>query len=260
MWMNAFKAVVATLCFFIALLVSKDFSHWPDPKSLMAFFISGLVGLNIGDVYLMKAFTRIGPARTLIIFSFQPIILGFFAYVLFAQELELNKMIAIGFMIACVFTMAYEKFKQEGHWELLGPLYAVLGVLFDSCGILLTRYAFNSDPQVTTTEGNFYRCIGAITGFVIMSQMKPFRLVSTFKSFSKKSKMIVALAALLGTFISLSLYLNAVRYGALAAVSAIVGTGPIFAALFEAIANRKWPSKYLCLALALFGVGFHLLF
>lgn len=260
MWMNAFKATVAICLFFVAFLFSKDFSHMPDPKSLMAFFISGLIGLNIGDIFLMKAFTRIGAARTLMIFSFQPIFLGIFGYLIFNQTLDPSKAIAIIFMMACVLTMSYEKFKQEGHWELKGPLYAGLGVLLDSFGILLTRYAFNSDPVITTMEGNFYRCVGAITGFILMAQIKPFRLWATFKSFKRKSRTVVILAAVLGTFVSLTLYLSAVRYGTLAAVSAVVGTGPIFAALIEAIVTKKWPSKYLYFALALFGIGFYLLF
>lgn len=256
LWMNAFKAVVAFSFFFVAFLVSKDFSHRPDPKSLMAFFISGLVGLNIGDIFLLKAFARIGSARTLMIFSFQPLILGFFSYFLFSQTLNSQKLVAVFFMVACVFVTSYEKFKQQGNWEIQGPVYALLGVLLDSCGILLTRYAFNSDPAITTMEGNFYRCVGAITGFALLGMVKPFHLWSTFKKMKGVSKTMVFGAACLGTFISLSLYLNAIRFGHLAAVAGIVGAGPIFAAVLESAVQRRWPSIYLYIALCLFIVGF----
>lgn len=260
MWMNAFKACVAVSLFFIAFLSTNGFSRMPNSTALMAFFISGLVGLNIGDIYLLKAFSRIGPARTLIIFSFQPIFLGVFSYFLFDQTVDPKKGIAIFFMIACLFIMSYEKFRADGHWELKGPLFAAIGVLLDSFGILLTRFAFNSDPQVSVFEGNFYRCVGAITGFVIIAQVKPFKLLETYRKMKLKSKLVVTGAAILGTFISLTLYLNAIRFGNLAAVTAIVGTGPIFAAILESIISKKAPSRYLYLSLILFGMGFYLLF
>jgi len=260
MWMNAFKACVAVALFGVAYLSTSAFSRVPNITSLMAFFISGVVGLNIGDIYLMKAFSRIGSARTLIIFSFQPIFLGLFGYFIFGQVVDPRKAVAIFFMMACLFIMSYEKFRLDGRWELKGPLYAGIGVLLDSCGILLTRFAFDADQEVSVIEGNFYRCIGAITGFFIMAQVRPFKLVETYKKMKLKSKLVVTAAAVLGTFVSLTLYLNAIRYGNLAAVTAIVGTGPIFAAILESVITKKAPSIYLYLSLSLFGMGFYLLF
>ncbi len=259
MWMNAFKAGAALICFFIGFLFTKDFSHMPKPESLMAFFISGFVGLNVGDIFLMTAFARIGAARTLMIFSFQPLLMALFAYLVFGQIVTAPKLIAIVFMIACVITMSYEKFREEGRWEIRGPFYAGVGVLLDSVGILLTRYGFNTDPLVGTLEGNFYRVVGAVVGFAVMAQVKPFRMVSTFKVLKPKSRWIVSGAAVLGTFISLSLYLNAVRYGNLAAVTAIAGTCPLLAALLESALAKRWPSKFLILALILFAAGFAVL-
>jgi len=256
LWMNAFKATVAFSFFFVAFLVTKDFSHRPHPASLMALILSGLVGLNIGDIFLLKAFSRIGTARTLMIFSFQPLILGFFAYFMFSQTLSPLRMLAVVFMVACVFLTSYERFRSDGRWEFEGPIYALLGVILDSCGILLTRYAFNTDVALTTSEGNFYRCVGAISGFVILAMVKPFHLWTTFKKMPVKTKSVVFGAACLGTFISLSLYLNAVRYGSLATVAAIVGAGPIFAAILESAYQKKWPSIYLYASLCLFIVGF----
>lgn len=258
-WMNAFKAAVAFICFGISYFFVKDFSRSPSVTSLFAFFLSGLVGLNIADYFLMRAFTRIGSARTLIIFSFQPIMMGLFAFFIFGQEMDLRKILAIVLMMACVFTMSYEKFRQEGAWELKGPIFAFLGVVLDSFGILLTRFAFDTDQAIGVMEGNFYRTIGAVTGFWIMSMVKPFRLVSTYKAMKKKSRWIVLGAAVGGTFVSLSLYLNAVRTGHLAGVTAIVGAGPIFAAIIESIISRRLPSLFLLIALGFFAIGFGLL-
>jgi drug/metabolite transporter (DMT)-like permease len=259
LWMNSFKAAVALIAFGIATTITGGFSTMPTRASMGAFMLSGFVGLNIGDIFLLRAFKTIGSARTLMIFSFQPLFLGVAAYFLFAQTISFEKLFAIFFMIACVFTLSYEKFRAVKRWEVRGPLYALLGVILDSCGILLTRYGFNSDANVTVLEGNFYRCLGAGLGFFVFSHFVPLNLIKSLKELAHKPKAIVIAASFMGTFVSLWLYLFALSKGHLATITAIVGTGPIFAAIIEAILAKKWPSKYLYVAFGLFLAGFYLL-
>lgn len=259
LWINAFKATVALVAFSLAMLLKHDINGVPKVWSVVAFFVSGFVGLNLGDLFLMKAFAGIGSARTLLIFSFQPIVLGFFAFLMFGQTLPASKAVAIFFMIACVFTLSFERFKLDGRWELRGPLFAMFGMLLDSCGILLTRWAFNFDPHIGVLEGNFYRCVGAGLGFVAISRFKPFRLWKTMTQFKGWDSVALIGASLLGTFVSLWFYLTAVSRGHLATIAAIVGTIPIFSALLECLIQREWPSKYLYIAFSLFALGFILL-
>lgn len=257
--MNAFKACVALFLFFLAFLLFKDFGHSPASNSVWAFLISGLIGLNLGDIFLMTAFVRMGASRTLLIFSFQPLVMSVFAYVFLGQALGWLRFISLFFMILCVLTLSYEKFRSEGKWDLKGPVYAALAMLLDSLGILLTRYAFDTDPQIHVFEGNFYRCVGAVVGFIFISRIVPLKLVSSWMHLPSKSRWVVTVAAAVGTFVSLSFYLRALREGHLATVTAIAGTGPLMAALIECVWSRRWPSKYLLLALVLFATGFSLL-
>lgn len=259
LWVNAFKAGAATLGFGVTYLFVHDFSQPPKMESLVLLFVSGLIGLNIGDLFLLNGFARIGSARSLIIFSFQPVILGFFGYLIFQQPISFRKASAIFLMIACVLTMSYEKFKREGRWEWKGPLYAFAGVLLDSVGILLTRYAFDSDDRLDMVGGNFYRCIGAAFGFFLMSRYVSLRLFSNWLQFSPSRRTMILIAAFLGTYISLMFFLTAITRGHLATVSAVVVTGPVFAALIECAVEKKWPSRYLLFALSLFAIGFGIL-
>ncbi len=258
--MNAFKCVVATIAFSIAVLLTGNFLEPPSAMSVGIFFLSGFIGLNLADLFLLSAFTRIGSGRTLMIFSFQPVFLGFFGFVLFNQELSRTKILAILFMIACVFTLSYEKFKRLGHWEVKGPLFALMGVTLDSCGILLTRFSFDHDPHISVLEGNFYRCLGACVGFLITHFFfRPIPLIKKAREFRRRSQGLLLAASLGGTFISLWLFLTAISTGHLATISAIVMCGPVFAAALESVTEKQWPSAYLLFALTLFGCGFYLL-
>lgn len=258
-WINAFKATVALAAFSIAFVITTNWSQWPTWISMGAFFFSGFVGLNLGDFFLMQAFRSIGSGRTLMIFSFQPIFLGVFAYFLFEQNIAFTSLVAILFMIACVMTVSYERFRLERKWEWKGPLFALIGVLLDCAGILLTRFGFESDAHVTVIEGNFYRCLGAGMGFFIMSYFVPLDFVRRLKRFHWKTRMILVGGSLVGTFGALWMYLTAISIGHLATIAAVVGTGPIFAAIFECLAFRRWPTRYLLVAFFFFGCGFYIL-
>ncbi len=256
MWMNCFKAVTALLAFSLVVALTNRMQQTPSPLSVSIFFLSGLIALNIGDWFLVKAFQTIGPARTLVIFSFQPIFIGIMAYIIFSQPLTPEKLIGIIFMISCVYVLSLERFKKEKKWELAGPIYALIGIILDTCGILLTRFAFDNDPSVSVMQGNLYRVLGAITGFIIMSKFVRIDLFKTYAAMSVKSQVVVFIGGILGTFVSLFLFLKAISIGHLATITSLTGAGPVFAAIFESIIHKKWPSRYLCIAFILFGIGF----
>ena len=132
---------------------------------------------------------------------------------------------------------------------------------FDAGGVLITRYAFDLNTNITAFEGNFYRCIGAMVSFLIIRGFSPFQFRSRFKSLSNKSRIYVILGALFGTYISLSLYLYAIQTSSnLAIISAISITSVIFSSVIECVWDKKLPSKYLLLAFVFFFIGMLFLF
>ncbi len=257
MWINAFKSVAALIAFFIAFLVTKDFSVVPRGISVMCFFLSGFLGLNAADFFMVRAYRVMGPARALMIFSFQPLFLGLFAFFLFGQEVPVHKLFGIFFMISCVLCIGYERFRVDRKWQFEGPVLAFVALILDGCGILLTREAFQLDASVTVLEANFYRCVGSCFGFVVISQFYRIDLSRKFFRLSTRARILVAAGGLIGTFVSLWMYLTAISKGHLATVSAIVGTAPVFAAIFESIVTKKKPSIYLAIASILFATGFY---
>lgn len=257
-WINAYKAVVATLCFSLAVLVTTGF-HSLSLFNFSIFFVSGFVALGIGDIFLVKAFSRLGPARSLMIFSFHPLIVGIISFVGFGQSINTTKFLSILFFLSCLFIFSLERYKSAGHWEIKGLVFAIVGMSLDAIGVPITRYAFDLNPSISVFEGNLYRCIGAIVLFVILSRFKDIRFLTGLKELSKKSHLYVFLGAIFGTFIALALYLEAIKSAHLATVSAISVTGVIFASLLESIWERKRPSVYLLISFIFFGAGMYLL-
>jgi drug/metabolite transporter (DMT)-like permease len=260
MWVNCFKAVVASALFLLTVLVQGGF-HQIDPLFTGLFLLSGMVGLGLADVCLIKAFSLMGPGRTMLIFGFQPLIIGLMSYFAFGQAVDGRKLIAVFFFIACLFIFSLESFRKHGHWNMRASLFALGGVVLDGLGVIITRYAFNANPGIGTTEGNFYRAAGALLLFAVIARVRPFHFLIKLRELGRKSVMWLVVGSVAGTYLSLMFYLTAIRYsGALAAVAGIGITGTLFSSAFECAYERKLPSAYLLVAFVFFFAGMLFLF
>lgn len=253
-WMNTFKALVAAILFAITVLFGAGF-HEITALNFSIFFISGFIALGLGDIFLINAFSLIGPGRTLVLFGFHPMVVGILSYFILGQEVAPKKLIGIIFFIACLLTFSFESFKKSKSWGVYGLSMAILGVFLDGVGVIITRYAFDMNEQLSALEGNFYRCIGALVCYAILSRFYPMQFFKNFAEMKIKSKLMVGLGAIFGTYLSLGLYLEAVKTANLAIVSSISITSVLFSSVFESIWTKDWPSKYLYLGLGFFGIG-----
>lgn len=258
LWMNAYKAGLAWLLFGLTLLIFNLWVQLPWPV-LSMLLASGILGLGIGDIFLLKAYARMGAARTLILYGFQPFYIGITAHFLFGQEFGGSRLLAILFFVGCLFTFSLEKFREAGHWELPGLLAALVGVIFDTTGVIMSRWAFEQVPAMDSFQANFVRCTGAVIFFLIFSRVMPVNFKEGWKKLGPGGRKLAFISVCLGTYLALFLYLTAVKIGHLASLSALGGAGPIITSAMECAYYRKRPSKYLLTALLLFLIGFAIL-
>jgi len=223
------------------------------------FFISGFLGLGIGDYFLFRGFQRLGSARTIMVFSFSPLFLTLEGLFFFGQQLNIGQGIAIFLMMACVWTISFEKFRSDGHWEWRGILFAFVGVLLDNVGVVLSRQAFDLSPGTTAFTANAVRCVGSVIPLLLWGFLRRERVFFRFKELRWPDRSLVVFASFMGSFLSLSLWLTALKIGHIGGLAGVGSFNPLAASLWEWALLRKRPSRYLLLALALFLSGFFLL-
>lgn len=259
LWMNVFKCLVA---FIVSLPLILYFNHhalWSFAES-WPFYLSGVIGLNLGDWMLLSAYKRIGPARTLMLFGFQPLIAGGFSYLVWDEVIYPKKLIAIFFFVICLFIFSYEKFKANRKWELSGLLFALGGVTLDSIGVILTRYGFNENPGLSGLDAQYIRTLGALVSFFAFVPFIKLNILSNYLSLPQKERGLVVLTSIFGTFLPLAFYLQAIKIGKLASVTSIVLTDPMMSTFFESVWLKRWPSKYLWYAMVSFFCAMYFLF
>ena len=258
MWMNQVKVVIALTAFAIALLVS---SSWVSLSYSSAglLILSGVIGLCLGDLFLFRAFATLGAGRTLVLFSFQPLLLGLYGYFFLGQYFSTSQSMAVVCMILCVFVFMFERNKLTGSWDLKSFFWAFLGICLDAFGVMLTRSSYELTPALEAYQVNTIRCLGAIMGFVLISPKSYITAAKDIFSLTKTEKTMLIGSSIAGTFLSLTLYLTALKYAHVGTLTAIAITGPVWVAILESIYHRKFPNTLLLTAFALFLLGFYLM-
>lgn len=232
-----------------------------NDRSLILLIASGFTGLMIGDIFLFRAFAHLGPGRVLMIFGFQPLLIGVASYYLLGSQFSSFQLIALFFLIACIFCFSLESFREKGHWDTIGIAFALAGVILDAAGLLMTKAAFELTPSLSPFVANAVRSGVSVVGFFLVSLVPMFhlKLLAPFKTLSVRERGLALFSGFIGTFVALGFYLQAIQLGNLPIISAIAGTSPLFATVFEIYRGRKRLSAYLVVAIVCFLIGFAIL-
>jgi drug/metabolite transporter (DMT)-like permease len=258
MWINQVKVLTAFVAFLITMFFAESFISL-QPVTIGYLVLSGFAGLCLGDVFLFRAFTTLGPARSLVLYSFQPLMLGLYGYFFLKQIFTVNQTLSVLCMIVCIFIFMLERNKTTGSWDVKSFIWAFLGISLDALGVMLTRSAYESAPELQTFQVNVIRCIGALIGFLMISPKSYVTMAQDFMTLRKREMSLVLGAALCGCFVSLTMYLAALKYAHVGTLTAIAITGPVWVSFLECLYHRRLPNMYLVMAFCFFLSGFYLM-
>lgn len=258
MWINQVKVFTAFLAFLVAMFLSNKMVGLSS-YSIAMLLLSGLAGLCVGDLFLFRAFTTLGAGRSLVLYSFQPLMLGIYGYFFLSQVFSLNQTLAVICMIICIFIFMLERNQATGSWDIKSFFWAFLGITLDAIGVMLTRSAYEVDPGLETFQANVIRCMGALIGFLLINPKSYIRVFKDVIGLDKKDQSLLFGSAIAGCFLSLTMYLAALKYAHVGTLTSISITGPVWVSMLECIYHRKWPTYLLLAAFATFLTGFYLM-
>lgn len=258
MWINQVKVFTAFIAFLVAMLFTRDMVS-VSPTVLSLLVLSGFMGLCLGDIFLFRAFTTLGPARSLVLYSFQPLMLGIYGYFFLNQMFTMNQTLAVICMMICIFIFMLERNKTTGTWDLRSFIWAFLGITLDAIGVMLTREGFELNPGLETFQVNVIRCAGALFGFFLISPKSYLTVAKDVVALRKREISLLIGAAFCGCFLSLTLYLAALKYAHVGTLTAIAITGPVWVSMLECLYHKRLPNLYLLGAFAFFLTGFYLM-
>lgn len=250
---NTFKAQIALL-FFTGAVLFFPIANFPDTKGISYLALSGILGLAIGDIFIFNAFKEIGPARTLTLFGLRPLMIAVLTNLIMDSPFKNEDIYPSFFFIICLLIFASENYQQNKSWQLSGLLWGLIGVFLDSSGVILTRIVFDENLAMTTFHANFVRTFFAVITLLIICflRYRTFKIIPIQDAIKDKK---LFFTPILGTFLALIFFIQAIKSGNLIIVSAVGVTGPIFASTLECIFKKEYPSKHLIIALLFFIIG-----
>lgn len=215
--------------------------------------LSGLIGLAIGDAFLFQAYLSIGPRLGSLLLSLSTVFGVFEAWVFFGQRLRLGQLIGIALCLGGIIWVIAERSFQpppstglesglptDGALSSLhrpspsGILFGVLAALGQATGLVFSGQGMQG--SFSPISGNVIRMLAAVLALwlVALVQRQAGHTIRTLRA-NPSAIRLLALAALIGPVIGVSLSLLAVQNTAVGVASVLTSLAPIFMLPFSRI-------------------------
>jgi len=205
----------------LAFPIDATFNTW---KWL---FLSGLVGLVIGDLLLFEAFVRIGARISMLIYASVPPMSGILAYFILGETMSAIQIIGMFVTltgIAIVILVKDSGNKVKLSHPVAGILLAFGGAFGQALGYIIGKFGLENYDAFAATQ---IRLIAGIIGFAILFTIRG-NWKSFFEAFKEKHAMAyITLGSFFGPFLGISLSLLAIQHTNPGVASTLTSITPV---------------------------------
>jgi len=222
-------AVIYLLC--LNLVLGNSLPPQTDLTRLFWLGISGAIGLALGDALLFQSFVLVGARLGMLLMALAPVITSLLGWIFFKERLDLINMIGIMLAVSGVLVVVQDRGKGSGD-HVIPPKEYLDGILFglgaavcQAVGLVTARPGM--DGNFPPLSGALIRMsVAAVIIWGIAIFQKQVR--QTFKQTDRKSWGFLALGALVGPTLGVTLSLFAVQNTAIGIASTLIAMTPVF--------------------------------
>ncbi|WP_346290013.1 DMT family transporter [Sphaerothrix gracilis] len=228
--LNLIKGLMAIALISLTLLLQQNELTRTEPLPYVLLLLSGMIGIGLGDTAYFSALNHLGPRRVLLMESVAPPIAALLAWIFLAEVLGLVAWLGILLTLVGVAWVISERVPDVNP-QLADPrrgvLLGLLAALGQAVGVVMSRAALTSttiDPLWSTllrlSGGVLMLTILLLARRQVWSEMQPLR--------SPRLVSVVALAAVLGTYLALWLQQTALKFAPAGIAQSLMATSPLF--------------------------------
>lgn len=197
--------------------------------------ISGIVGFVFGDYFLFKSYEHISVRISMLVFSLSPPFAAIISWFALGETMSIQAIFAMIVTLSGIVLVVTNKKKKEDRkdgkknklqfsFPVKGLLFALLGTIGQSTGLVLSKYGMGDYNVFAATQ---IRIIAGTIGFIILiSVIKRWPKVKSAAKDVKAMKFI-GIGAFFGPFIGVYLSLLAVTYTTVGTASTIMAIIPV---------------------------------
>ncbi|MCI0512524.1 DMT family transporter [candidate division KSB1 bacterium] len=199
------------------------------PAAWFWLTLSGLVGLVLGDQFLLHAFVKIGARVSMLIMSLVPPLTAFFSWLILGETLSWIDLGGMLLTLAGISIVILQRNSVQNHLEFSHPISGILaalgGAVGQSAGLILSKLGMGQYHAFAATQ---IRVISGIVGFVgLIFMMRAWPQVRT----ALKDRMAlkwVTVGAVFGPFLGIGFSLLAIQHTTAGVAATIMSIVPVF--------------------------------
>lgn len=227
--LNFTRLCFASVYLIITILIIGNI-EFPSIYQIFMLTVSGFIGLVIGDTFLFKSYTIMGPRITSLVFSLYPAIGALSAYLIFQESLSVYSIFGMLLTIAGISIVVLNKkenFNEKITINKKGIIFAIIAGMGQAFGLIFAKFALQEstiNPLMASLVRNFTSVIMYIPLLIFLKRWRnPIPII--FKD--KKTFSIVAAGSFVGPYLGITFSLLAIEHTHIGIASSIMSTVPI---------------------------------
>jgi drug/metabolite transporter (DMT)-like permease len=191
-------------------------------------FVSGIVGLVIGDLFLFASYPIISSRIAMLIMTLAPPIAALMSWFILGEKMGIKAIFGMLLVIVGISLTIWSRKnsdkKMKLNYSLRGLVYAFIGTLGQASGLVLSKLGMGKYNAFASTQ---IRLIAGIIGFtVLISILKKWKNVgNAFKN--RQAMKSITIGSFFGPFLGISFSLIAIQNTSTGIASTLMAIVPI---------------------------------
>jgi drug/metabolite transporter (DMT)-like permease len=202
-----------------------------SPRAWVSLVLSGVIGLALGDASLFRAYVRIGPALSMLIFSSAPVVTAILGLVLLGERLTVLEWTGVALTLLGIAWVVSEPRRRLFHAASgsyrAGILLAAGGALGQALGLLTAKVGLAEG--VPAQSANLMRLVGAAVAiWMVAFATGTARGTKTAVSNDPRAALYVSAGTAAGPLFGVWLSMVAIGSSRLGIASTLMSLTPVF--------------------------------
>lgn len=195
----------------------------------LLLFLSGIVGLVLGDTFLFASFKRIGPRISMLIMSFNPAIAAVVAYFVLQEQITGWGISGMVMTLTGIVFVIMQKNETNKLFKIsvMGIIFAFLAAFGQGIGLILAKMA-HTEGEINSLVATLIRIVSAI---IILVPVMFFRngYENVNNGIVKQPKVIglLVLGSIIGPYLGITLSYLAIIYTEVGIASTLMSVVPV---------------------------------
>lgn len=240
---NLLKSLIGAIMVGLTLAAFATLPFGADPIAMWLFFLSGAIGIGVGDSGYLAGMTYLGVRKVLLLGTLAPPITALIALVFLGERLSFTAWMGILLTAGGVAWVVTERQGLENGlsrrgWRL-GVAFGLLSAVSQAVASVVSRAAYARDA-INPLGASFLRLLSAVVvlGLILAaSRLRP--CIWLRQPRPLRTGGYVLLGTFLGPYIGASFLQVALKFAPAGIVQTLVATNPLFALVFAAMAGER---------------------